>query len=432
MIFKLVATNIATIIIVLMNVSFFLWKSKKSKKTGMMPLYVMVNHNGECIRKPVKGVKLLEKYWDQAKQKVLTNIKSEDYNNSNEFNYEINLLTNRLNKLWSKSFVSEKKISSDDIIETIKYKHEEEYDEKEVDLISGFERFIEQNKSHRANRTIIGYGSTLHLFRAFKKDTSYDVRLSNINLEFFDAFRNYCFDVKKYKNNTFSKTINDLKAFMNWGEDRGIHSNPVFRKFKASEESIEVIFLTHSELVLLNNFEFKSKRLSQARDIYCFSCFTGLRYSDLANLQNANIFEDHMKINVHKTRAKDLVIPLIGQAKDILKKYEGTVKYPLPMISSQKLNQYIKEACKEAKIDSPVTITRYSGNKKIEKTIKKHDLLTLHTGRKTFVTNSLILGLTPFQVKQITGHKSDSSFMKYVHVSNEQKIQQLNSAWDNF
>ena len=415
-----------------MNVSFFLWKSKRSVKTGMMPLYVMVNHNGECIRKPVKGVKMLEQHWDVTKQKVISNNKSSDYNNSSEFNFEISAITNRLNNLWAKSFVNEKEITSEKIIDVIlnKIKPEEIDNEEEMDLIPGFEKFIEQNRSHRAARTITGYGTTLKVFTDFKKKTNYDTRLSNINMAFFDAFRNYCFEVKKFKNNTFAKTINNLKTFMNWAEDRELHSNPTFRKFKAPEEDIEVIFLTINELQILGNFKFKSKRLERARDIYCFACYTGLRFSDLTNLKPSNIYEDHLKINVTKTREKDLTIPLIKQAKAILRKYEDTANYPLPMISSQKLNEYIKDACEEAKINTLVTTTRYSGNKKIEETKFKYELLSLHTARKTFVTNSLVLGLSPFQVKEITGHKSDSSFRKYVHVSNEEKINQLNSAWD--
>lgn len=412
-----------------MNVSFFLWKSKRSKKTNLIPVYVMVNHNGICIRKPVKGVKTLEEQWDLIKQKIKSNLKEEDYNYFSEFNFEINNVATRLNNLWGRSFVNKTEITKELIIETI-LNTSTKPDEGELGLIDGFERFIAQNKSHRAPRTIIGYGTTLNVFKDYKKLNKFDDKLSNIDMHFFDHFRNYCFGTRGFKNNTFSKTINNLKSFMNWSQKRGYHSNNTFRDFKAPEESIEVIYLTPKELMKLYTTKFERSSLEKAKDVYTFSCFTGLRYSDLSNLNSSKIHEDHIIINVTKTKAKDLIIPLIKQAKEILIKYSDTRLSPLPMISSQKLNEYIKEACKVAEINTPITITRYSGNKRIEKTVPKYELITLHTGRKTFVTNSLSLGMSPFQVKEITGHLSDSAFKKYVNVSNEDKIKQLNSAWE--
>lgn len=415
-----------------MNVSFFLFKSKKSVKTGLIPVYVMVNYNSDCIRKPVKQVKIKESHWDDQRQKVLPSLKNEPYNKHNEFNIEITETQNRLNKLWSTHFVSKQSVTKQDIIDAIDNNQiivgEEEV--AEMTLINGFDKFIEQNRSHRAPRTITGYGTTLNLFKDFVAETKIDDRLSKVDLQFFDSLRNYCFDKRKYKNNTFAKTINNLKTFMNWAEDRGFHQNFAFRKFKAAEEDIEVIYLSKEELLQLYNHKFKSDKLARARDIYVFSCVTGLRFSDLKNLKPSNIFEDEIRLNVTKTREKDLGIPLNNFSKSILAKYKGSRLYPLPMISSQNLNLYIKDACKEAKINSLVTITRYSGNKKIEETVPKHELITLHTGRKTFITNSLVLGIQTHTVKAMTGHRSDSSFRKYIHISTEEKQRQMQQTWD--
>lgn len=390
----------------------------------------MVNHDGICIRKPVKGVKCKEEHWDEAKQRMKSNSKEDIYNNFNEFNFEIHNVSTRLNDLWARSFVKTTELTKELIIETILNKSAKSNDD-ELGLIDGYERFIEQNRSHRAPRTIIGYGTTLNVLKDFKEMTNFNDKLSNIDMLFFDQFRNYCFEVREFKNNTFSKTMNNLKSFMNWAQERAYHNNNSFRKFKAYEENIEVIYLTPKELMKLYTMDFEKKSHEKARDIYCFACFTGLRYSDLANLNSSKIHEDFIKLNVTKTKSKDLIIPLIKQAKEILNKYSGTILSPLPMISSQKLNEYIKEACEIAEIDTPITITRYSGSKRIEKTLPKYKLITLHTGRKTFVTNSLLLGMSPYQVKEITGHKSDSAFRKYVNISKEEKINKLNSAWKN-
>jgi integrase len=424
--------SIAPFFAPIMNTSFFLFKSKKSIKTGLIPVYVMVNYNGDCIRKPVKGVKVIESHWDNHKERVLPSLKNDDYNRHNEFNIEITEVQNRLNKLWSTHFVSKKHITKQDIIEAIDNNQNDTVrePEEELTLIKGFEMFIEQNKSHRSERTITGYGTTLNLFKAFKAHTKIDDRLSMIDLHFFDTLRNYCFDVREYKNNTFAKTINNLKTFMNWSEDRGYHQNYTFRKFTAPEEDIEVIFLTTSEFKSLSSHEFKSEKLAKAADVFLFSCATGLRYSDLANLKPSSIIDDEIHTNVTKTKKKNLIIPLNNFSRSILQKYKGTRYYPLPMVSSQNLNDYIKLACKEAGIDTLTTITRYSGNKKIEKTVPKYEVLSLHAGRKTFVTSSLVLGIQIHTVKAMTGHRSDSSFKKYVGVSDLEKRKQMNETWD--
>ena len=137
-----------------------------------------------------------------------------------------------------------------------------------------------------------------------------------------------------------------------------------------------------------------------------------------------------MKLNIEKTRGKDQVIPLSKNAIEILKKYKGNVSAPLPMISSQKLNEYIKEAAKKAEINEMITISRYSGRVKKEQTVPKHELLTIHTARKSFVTISLTLGMNQMTIRAISGHKSDSAFRRYVNVAENVKKSELIKHWE--
>ena len=102
----------------------------------------------------------------------------------------------------------------------------------------------------------------------------------------------------------------------------------------------------------------------------------------------------------------------------------------MPTISSQKFNKYIKECCKFVGIDTPTTITRYIGTRRIDKTVPKHELITSHTARKTFVTNSLILGMKEMVVRNITGHKKEESFRKYVQIAKDFKKQEMDNTWD--
>src|SRR5699024_8206172 len=105
-----------------------------------------------------------------------------------------------------------------------------------------------------------------------------------------------------------------------------------------------------------------NKRLAQVRDIFCFACATGLRYSDLNLLRRENIKSVCIKLTVKKTK-EPLTIPLTQYSKNILAEY-AEHHQPLPMISNQKLNDYIKELCKLADITEPVEIVRFRGTKR--------------------------------------------------------------------
>jgi integrase len=80
------------------------------------------------------------------------------------------------------------------------------------------------------------------------------------------------------------------------------------------------------------------------------------------------------------------------------------------MISNQKLNEYVKELCKLAEITESTEIIRYRGATRIAKIYPKYELISAHTGRKTFVTISLEMGIPAEVVMKVTGHSDYKSF----------------------
>lgn len=299
-----------------------------------------------------------------------------------------------------------------------------------VDFITGFEEFLNKNKNTKAERTTTAYTTAFNYLKDFQEYTGTKLHFETINIDFFESLRDYSFEIKNIGSNYFSKIITIIKTYMNWALDREYHSNLAFKKFKASENEIEVIYLTMDELLKLYNFEFESKRLEHVKDTYCFGCFTGLRFSDIAQLKASNIFDDHIKLNIKKTKTIDHKIPLNQYSESVLEKYKDTIYEPLPVISSQKFNKYLKECCELAGIDTPTTITRYFGQKRIDKTVPKYELITSHTARKTFVTNSLILGMNQMVVRNITGHKKEDSFRRYVKIADDYKKQEMDNTWN--
>lgn len=416
-----------------MRVTFNIRQDLKSKKTAKVPVSMTITHDGFKIRKLISGISVYEKDWSSTNQRIKPSKKDEAYNNYAEFNAKLDGLSNRLNKMWSHHLIEDKgQLTKQMIIDHLDGKKELDSEATEIYFIDCFEEFINQSKSHRAVRTITGYYTVKNIISNFQTKTGSSYTLDEINLNFFDRIRNYCFEDKAYRNNMFARIITNIKTVMSWAEDRNYHSNNAYTKFKASEEQIEVIYLTYNELMTLYEYEFSPdlKFLDKVRNIYCFAAFTGLRYSDLANLKHSNIFGDELHLTVTKTREQNHIIPLNNYAIAILDKYKSDFGGPLPMISSQKLNEYIKLACKQVGIDSDIRITRYSGSKRIEKIIPKYQAISIHSARKSFVTNSLILGMNQAVVKAVSGHKSDSAFRKYVNISSSVSKDEMSKAWN--
>lgn len=269
----------------------------------------------------------------------------------------------------------------------------------------------------------------MNFYKNFSKFTGHELRFDSINFDFFEKFRDYAFQEKQTLNNYFSKLVSVLKTFMNWSHERGYHNNLEYKKFKAPEQEIEVIYLTMDELMRLYKHDFHNRRLEHTRDTYCFGCFTGLRFSDLSQLRCSNIYEDYILLNIKKTRSMEHKIPLNRFAKEILSKYENTVYEPLPIISDVRFNFHLKECCRFAKITTPTTITRFIGKKRLDKTLPKWKLITSHTARKTFVTNSLVLGMKEMVVRNITGHRKEESFRRYVKIAEDLKKSEMDNTW---
>jgi integrase len=297
------------------------------------------------------------------------------------------------------------------------------------DFFKAFINFVEVHRSVKAERTTTSYYTTINFLKRFEKERHGKITFDNFNLELFEKVRDFAYKDNGYTSNYFATSINKLKAFLNWATDRGLNYNLAYRKFKAPEVETTIVCLYQDELFALYGHDFKSKRLNQVRDVYCFGCFTGLRYSDIKDLRREHIKGDELQKTIIKTK-QFLKIPLNKFALEILEKYQDHPYGPLPRFSSQKFNEYVKEACSIAKINSPVTVINYSGGRVMEKTVPKYELITSHTARKTFATNSLIFGMSETAVKRVTGHKKDQSFQRYVNFADQFLKEQTNAAWN--
>ncbi|MCG2462396.1 site-specific integrase [Flavobacteriaceae bacterium F89] len=409
-----------------MQTTYSLRKDKKNID-GTIPIRAVITFQGARIRKNIKSVKTTEKHWKN--QRIKPNAKSEAYNNHIEYNKILDEFQEKVNAIFRYIHLHNISASEEYVLNKLADKHFG-HNSLAPNFFTCFDEFIETSKTTKVQGTIKKYTTVTNFLEAFQNSTGYSVRFDTINIDFYEKFRDYSFLERKTLNNYFGKLVSIIKTFMTWSLERGYHENLTYKRFKKPQDDIEVIYLTIDELMKLYKHEFKSRRLEHVRDFYCLGCFTGLRFSDIKRLTTSNVFDNHLKLNIVKTRTIDQKIPLNKYSKSILDKYVDTIYEPIPTISSQKFNEYIKDCCEMVGINTLTTITRYIGQERIDKTYPKFKLITSHTARKTFVTNSLVLGMKAMVVRNITGHKDEASFRRYVDIAEDFKRQEMDNTWD--
>ena len=237
----------------------------------------------------------------------------------------------------------------------------------------------------------------------------------------------YLRDVKEMRNSTIGKQLSFLKWFLRWAFKKGVHQNNAYDSYKPKLKSTQkkIIFLTWEELNKLREFEIPAAKqaLDRVRDVFLFQCFTGLRYSDVFNLRRSDIKGDHIEVTTVKT-SDSLIIELNNHSKAILDKYKDVVfedDKVLPVITNQKMNDYLKELAELAGIDEPVRQTYYRGNERIDEVTPKYVLLGTHAGRRTFICNALALGIPPQVVMKWTGHSDYKAMKPYIDIADDIK-----------
>ncbi len=203
-----------------------------------------------------------------------------------------------------------------------------------------------------------------------------------LTFDFFDEkglndYVTYLRDVKEMRNSTIGKQLSFLKWFLRWAFKKGLHQNNAYDSYKPKLKSTQkkIIFLTWEELNKLREFEIPAAKqaLDRVRDVFLFQCFTGLRYSDVFNLRRSDIKGDHIEVTTVKT-SDSLIIELNNHSKAILDKYKDVAfedDKVLPVITNQKMNDYLKELAELAGIDEPVRQTYYRGNERIDEVTPK-------------------------------------------------------------
>lgn len=280
-----------------------------------------------------------------------------------------------------------------------------------------------------AKKTRQNYTLYFTKLQEFESETKYHIDYHTINPVFFDLFKSYIFDEKGLSWNTLATAIKKLKFFMNWSLKKHYHNETGFKEFSITEKEPTIIFLTMDELTALFRHDFKTKRLNQVRDKFCFGCFTGLAFADLDALTFEHLNNGTLTKYRQKTKIR-LDIELPAPALEIIERYQGNYK-ALPKISHQRFNEYLKECCQLAGITTPTIYKDFGKGITTEKIEPKYKLIGSHCARKTFITNFYSLTKDISLTKQNAGITQDKTLRRYMGSNKQMEREAMKNAFGN-
>ena len=415
------------------NIIFTLESRKKDGVliTENVPIRMRVNFASKRIEFTT-GYRIDSAKWDADKQRVKNGCSNKLKQSASEINASLLEYYTEIQSIFKRFEVEDVMPTPEQIKEAFNALHKPVSEEPKpknealpCDFFQVFDDFVE-DCGRQNNWT----DSTFEKFAAVKNHLT-NFR-EGLTFEFFDErglndYVGYLRDVKEMRNTTIGKQLSFLKWFLRWAFKKGVHQNNAYDSYKPKLKSTQkkIIFLTWDELNRLREFKIPSNKqaLERVRDVFLFQCFTGLRYSDVFNLRRSDIKDDHIEVTTVKT-SDSLIIELNNHSKAILDKYKDVAfenDKVLPMITNQKMNDYLKELAEMAGIDEPVRQTYYRGNERIDEVTPKYALLGTHAGRRTFICNALALGIPPQVVMKWTGHSDYKAMKPYIDIADDIK-----------
>ncbi|MBN8643122.1 MAG: tyrosine-type recombinase/integrase [Flavobacteriales bacterium] len=429
-----------------MQIKFFVVKGKNN----ISSIYVRFWDSNRIDQKSKTGLSVNYESWSKSFQQIKNTVNSpqKDFVNSKIRELRVFIVDE-----YNIDFNTQQHIGSSWLKDKIKKFFGRAY-ETELDKIyftSWVQKFIDECPKRLykgkpiAKRTIQHYITTINKLYSYEKHFNTRLRFQDINLDFYRNFLHYCLTVEKLNNNTTGGYIINLKM---WCKNIEIEGLPINLQYKHSEfasisNKTKDVYLSENEINTIYNHDFSySERLLNARDNFIIGLRTGLRISDFMKLKKINLKNDFIEIETSKT-SHPVIIPMHEQVKEILTKRNGELPH---QISDQKFNEYIKEVCKIVGFTETIEGAKMVNKKdeegffKTKKTdlknktrkefgkFPKHELISSHVCRRSFATN--LYGLLPnMTIMAITGHKTETQFLKYIKITPKEHAEKLKEHW---
>jgi integrase len=396
------------------GLKFFL---KSPKRKGDTIRYVHVRITVDGVPKDASTKRKWDvRRWDQESERA-TGFKDD----AKTLNFFLDSLVTNINRFKTEMFNSGVPITASLLIDFVNGNHQ-----SRIKVLEEFQKHNEEmaalvKKGEYATGTYDRYvtaRSHVQEFIQFKYKRD-DLEFRELNYEFVKGYEFYLKTVRNCANNTTLKYISNFRKIVSRAiANKYIASDP-FILFKGKKDKIKKKPLTTAELYAIENKVFSTERLSVARDIFIFQCYTGLAYADVFKLKKEDIKkgeDGNLWIMTERQKTgSSSDIPLLPKALSIMEKYKndplcikrGSV---LPVRSNQKMNEYLKEIQNLCSlVDLPIV-----------------DPLNNHRARRTFASTIALKNGVPIHVvRKMLGHQSVKQTEEYAITEQEQVSREM-------
>lgn len=382
------------------SVQFHFKKPKRSKRATALPIYMRISAGGERAEYSTR------RQWDPTRWDNVNGRAAGTREDVRMLNAYLSALQARVYEVYLQLMADKEPITAEALKDGLHGK------KKDVrTLIPIFQHHNEQLAllvgKEFAPGTQERYETALAHTLAFiqwkyKKD---DIAIDALNFEFVSEFEFWLKSTRGCCHNTAVKYISNLKKIVNICVKNGWLTRDPFLGYKMNKREVIREILTQEEINTLAEKDFATARLNIVRDLFLFSCYTGLAYADIKKLKRSEVAtgidgEKWIFTSRKKTETPSR-IPLLPQALHVVEKYEhdpfcSHKDVLLPVPSNQKMNAYLKE------IADLCGITKK---------------MTSHTARHTFATTVTLSNGVPIEtVGKMLGHRNLKTTQHYAKI----------------
>lgn len=394
----------------------FYAKTTKANSKGLLPIYVRLTVDGKRFEYSTK------KFIEQTKWSTDLSRMKGNSEEARSINGLLDFTKNKINEIQFELLKEGKTVT----IEEFKNKIQGT-SERNRFLVPIFQDHNNKIKAllgkEYAPGTLERYTTSLkHTieFMQWKYNIS-DIDITKIDHAFIADYEFWLRSVRNCANNTAVKYIKNFHKIIkiclanDW-----MDKNP-FANYKSKVKEVERVYLTEDEIQAIIEKEFKTERLALVRDIFLFSCFTGLAYIDVKNLTKSHVsigIDGEKWIFTHRQKTESASkIPILPVTQMIIDKYENNPQSInndklLPILSNQKMNAYLKEIAAVCEIEKE---------------------LTFHIARHTFATTVTLTNGVPIEsVSKMLGHKNLRTTQHYAKVLDRKVSDDMKLLKDKF
>ncbi|MDF0714515.1 site-specific integrase [Muricauda sp. 334s03] len=384
--------------------SVLFWLYSGRSKNGKAPIYARISVNGKKLNISLKR-RIQINHWDSERQRVKNS--TIDAKSINQYldGFYSGLFHSFQQLRIEGKHITPKSVKARFLDEEVENQH---FTMK--DLVSYHNSNMFPKLHGNTSRLYLTSQKYIFLFLKTKLKLE-DIRLDELNYKFILDFENF---LRKHKPNHYQKQIGNNAVMKHIQRLRKMVSlayrlewidKDPFRQFKQRLTPTNREYLGSEELQAIEELELQTKRLKTVRDLFVFSCYTGICYTDLMLLTEDNVImgldKKYWIITKRQKTHNPVKIPLLKKAMDLIERYKQDSRSVInntlfPRISNQKMNAYLKEIASEAKI-------------------KKN--LTFHMARHTFATTVTLTNGVPIEtISKMLGHRKLTTTQIYAKV----------------